>query len=102
VVPDLGACKAAAPEDLNGIQLSRWLVTSTRRHGVLLLLLLLSHRVPPPNDTHLQDDGLNYLGNPGLIHAQSILATLAVQVCVQGVRQIYFQWKEGGLGVGYW
>ena len=46
------------------------------------------------------DDGLNYLGNPALIHAQSIVATVAVQVILLGQAEAFR--AGGGEGAGDW
>ncbi|KIZ07211.1 Chlorophyll a-b binding protein [Monoraphidium neglectum] len=41
------------------------------------------------------EDGLNYLGNPNLVHAQSILATLGFQLVVMGLAESYRANGEG-------
>ncbi|KIZ05082.1 Chlorophyll a-b binding protein [Monoraphidium neglectum] len=48
------------------------------------------------------DDGLNYLGNPNLVHAQSILATLGFQLVVMGAAESFRYNGEapGGFGEG--
>ena len=41
----------------------------------------------------LQDGGLDYLGNPSLVHAQNVVATLFVEVLVMGAAEAF---RAGG------